>query len=358
MLSYLLRRLLLVIPTLLGITAVVFFVMALAPGGVGASLLTHEGQMNPQQRRAMEQYLNQRYGLDKPPVVQYLRWLNKVSPFGYRDRADAKRGLPWFKSPDLGESFSRQRPVTALISESLPITLLLNVVTIPIIYTIAILTGIQAAKRRGQLFDVGGGTILLGLWSLPTILSGVLLIGFLSNQEYLRLFPTNGLHDIQADAMTFLPTTAGGSFQRGWLLDTLWHLVLPVVCMSYGGFAFLSKLQRGAVLENISLDYVRTARAKGLAEKEVLYRHVFRNSLIPLITVAANLLPALLAGTVVVETIFGISGMGRLMVEAAFVRDRELVLSDALVIGLVGLIAYLLADICYVVADPRVSYDA
>ncbi|UCE88617.1 MAG: ABC transporter permease, partial [Pseudomonadota bacterium] len=150
---------------------------------------------------------------------------------------------------------------------------------------------------------------------------------------------------------------AQGEFVRGFLLDRLWHLALPVLCLSYGGFAFLSKLARTSVLENLLADYARTARAKGVSERDVLWRHVFRNSLLPLITVAASLLPGLLGGSVIVESIFSIEGMGKLAVEAVKGRDRELVLSITLISGLLTLAGYLLADLCYAIADPRVSYD-
>ena len=124
-----------------------------------------------------------------------------------------------------------------------------------------------------------------------------------------------------------------GQFQRGWLLDAIWHLVLPVICISYGGFAFLAKLMRSSVLENLSADFARTARAKGLPENVVLFRHVLSNSLLPLITVAAYILPGMLGGSLIVETIFGINGMGRLMIEAIYMKDRELVMSETLVVG-------------------------
>ena len=133
--------------------------------------------------------------------------------------------------------------------------------------------------------------------------------------------------------------------------------MLPVVCLTYSGFAFLTKLTRASVLENLQSDYARTARAKGASERAVLWRHVFRNSLLPLITVAASILPGLLIGSVIVETIFSIDGMGRLVVEAVQMRDREVVLSVTLVTGLLTLVSYLLMDICYAVADPRVSYE-
>jgi peptide/nickel transport system permease protein len=153
--------------------------------------------------------------------------------------------------------------------------------------------------------------------------------------------------------MSFLPS--GGN--RGWLLDMVWHLVLPIVCLTYGGFAFLSKLMRASVLENLSADYARTARAKGLSERVVLMRHVLSNSLLPLITVAAGVLPGLLGGSVVVETIFSINGMGRLIIEAINMKDRELVMSETYVITLISLLCILVSDILYAVADPRVSYE-
>lgn len=405
MLSYVLRRFLLVFPTLIGMTALIFFVMATSPGGAAADLVEQEGQMRPEERRRMIEYLNQRYGLNQPLLVQYFRWLNKVSPVGFRtwrpgdaevvesrkkeaqvkaakeaelkaagaESATIEKALgkievspapgdfrfnkPAVKVPDLGESFRIRRSVGALVRESLPITVLLNVMSIPVVYGVAIIIGIQAARHRGKVVDVASGTFLLALWSLPVILAGVLLQGFLTSREYVQLFPTTGLHDLNAEAMTFLPRWGPQGWERGWLLDSMWHLVLPVVCLSYGGFAFLAKLMRGSVLETISSDFVRTARAKGVGERVVLYVHVFRNSLLPLITMAARILPGLLAGSVIVETIFGIPGMGSLLVKGVQTRDRELVLSISMISGVLGLLSYLLADIGYAIADPRVSYE-
>ena len=156
--------------------------------------------------------------------------------------------------------------------------------------------------------------------------------------------------------MSFFPRFSGG-FERGYLLDSMWHLVLPVVCITYGTVAYYSKLTRTALLETLSSDFVRTARAKGLGEGVVLYRHAFRNSLIPLITVAGSFLPRLVTGSIVVETIFNINGMGKLAIESLFSNDRELFLSVSLIILLLQLGGYLLADILYAIADPRVSYD-
>ena len=348
------------IPTLIGVTVIVFFVMAWSPGGVGGSLLNEMGEVESEQARILREYYNRRYGLDDPLVVQYLRWVNQVSPVGFAtEYTEEGRRLGAFKIkvPDLGESFSRGRPVVDLYAEHLPITLLLNLITFPIIYGIAIVTGVYAARHRGELFDVTSGVTLLGLWSAPVIWIGVMLIGFLASNQYLQWFPASGLSSTRAGEFMFLPAWGPEGFERGWLLDRAWHLVLPVACLTYGGFAFLSKLMRASLLDNLSADFVRTARAKGVSDREVLWRHAFRNSLLPLITIAAGIIPGLLAGSVIVEQIFSIPGMGKLTLEAIWARDRELVLAGALVSGLLGLLSILLADLCYAVADPRVSYD-
>jgi peptide/nickel transport system permease protein len=263
---------------------------------------------------------------------------------------------PKLKFPDLGDSFVRGRPVNDLVWEAIPVTLLLQLIALPISYALAIWLGIQQARRRGSTFDFSMSGITLALWSVPSIWVGVLLIGYFANDQYLHWFPTNGLNDLNETGMRFLPHTGPGGFEKGWLLDRLYHIILPIICLTYVNFAFLSRLTRGALLDNLGADFVRTARAKGLAERIVLYRHAFRNSLIPLITVIVNLLPAMVTGSVVVESIFGINGMGKLFVEAATQRDFEMLLSITLVAGVLELIAYLLGDIGYAVADPRVSY--
>lgn len=411
MLVYVFRRLLLMVPTLAGITLVVFVVMAASPGGLGAQALVDGSQLEPQARAALEAYYNRRYGLDQPPPVQYLRWLNAISPVGFTREADGSLGaFSFFKGSDLGESFRYGRPVSALLAERVPVTLLLNLLTIPLIYVLAIAVGVRAGARAGGRFDVASNVVLLGLWSVPSMLAGVLLIGFFASAQYWHWFPTGGLSSREALQAPFLPyfpsagaalaavgcilggtaasvmlalrrgagavwvmvcglcglvagiwlaraTGALAGVQAGFLLDRLWHLALPVLVLSYGGLAFLAKLARSAVLENLAADYARTARAKGVAEADVLWRHVFRNSLLPLITVSAGLLPGLLAGSVVVESLFGIDGMGKLAVEAVQTRDRELVLSVTLVSGVLTLVGYLLADLAYALADPRVSYD-
>lgn len=497
-LSYTLRRLVLLVPTLLGVLAVVFFVMALSPGGFGGAALNAEGaQTQGEDAKRIRRQLERRYGLDQPTHVQFGRWLNRVSPLGFRssdelrfsdeereaaathfegaafvtrprvlesavDAAaelanyqaipldEAAAGLratldaagagtldetlflaldspleaserarleprvqaaaeaaetaaaadgasdpsppsvksapvvasaqsavlsalqesaagrsrirfdrPALKMPDLGTSL-RGVPVSDLLVSAVPVTVLLNALSIPLIYLVAIGAGLGAASRRGGAFDIGSGLLFLSLWSVPTIWAGVLAINYFASAEHFRWFPTGGLSDLRSDEMPFLPRfhAAGGGegFQRGALLDTLWHLVLPVAILTYGGFAVTAKVMRGAVLDSLSADYIRTARAKGLSPRVVLWRHAFRNSVLPLVTLASSLLPALLAGSVVVETIFSIEGMGKLGVDAAFQKDREVVMAVTLIGGVLGLLSELIRDLLYAAVDPRVSY--
>ncbi len=261
--------------------------------------------------------------------------------------------------PELGFSYARSRPVVDLILEALPRTLLLNAIAVPIIYLIAVPAGMLMAVRRGTLVDVGLGATVVALWSVPIVWTGVLLVGFLASDEYLGWFPTGGLQSTGADEFLLWPTTdpATGVWQRGYILDVLWHVTLPVVCLVYAGFAIISKQTRAAMLDNFNADYVRTAKAKGVKYSDVVFRHVFRNSLLPLITMFATIFPAMLAGSVVVERIFSIPGMGSLILEAIALRDRELLLANTLMVGVVNLLALLLADILYALADPRISYD-
>jgi peptide/nickel transport system permease protein len=174
-----------------------------------------------------------------------------------------------------------------------------------------------------------------------------MLIGFLANPQSFGWFPSAGLQRTDTSRLSF----------AGMLGDYLWHLTLPLACYTYGGFAFLSKLMRASILENLYLDYARTARAKGLPGHTVLLRHVFRNSLLPLITVAAGILPGLLGGSVIVETMFSIQGMGQLAFQATLARDLPVIQALGFVTGVLVLVSYLLTDLCYAFADPRVSYD-
>lgn len=516
MLTYIVRRILLMFPTLIGITLLVFMLLALSPGGIGAGILAAGGGGTMQSSNSIaiqRAKLEDRYGLNESAFMQYMRWLGRISPvkFGKPDlvapsgdlvtrprpipepagwrwfitelptatpvnpaeitqkfpeaddaaRAEAfklverkytearagftasdaelrdalKRyvqarlpraewgqfiekeriragslgaltpdkaskeyaelvplakkaidawgeavgarayllaamdtkpypaagvqlipGVLGVAKPDLGIAFSTQQPVVDLIGRHLPVTLLLNLIATPIIYFVAIPSGILAAVKKGSWADVGLGGVFIALYSVPVVLAGVLALGYFATPEYLPWFPPSGLGDKQAETYTFLPWIIDAHWQRGYLVDALWHVVLPVLCLVYASFAVISKQARAAMLENFNADYVRTAKAKGVSNHDVVYRHVFRNSLLPLITIFVTIFPAMLAGSVVIERIFSIPGMGFLLLDAIAQRDRELILANTTIIAVVNLLALLLADILYAFADPRISY--
>ena len=266
-------------------------------------------------------------------------------------------GIANFDWPDFGKSFTIGRPVIDLIAEALPVTLLLNVAAVPIIYLVAVPFGMHAAARHNKLFDKISGSVFVIFWSIPVVWAGVLAIGFMADKQYLGLFPVSGLHSNNADEMKFLPDWGQNGFEAGYFLDTVWHMVLPVFCLVYGGWAVLAKQTRAAMLDTYTMDFVRTARAKGVSDHDVKWYHVFRNSLLPVITIFVLVFPAMLAGSVVVERIFSIPGMGSLILTAIFNLDRDVILANVFMIAVLNLLALLLADILYAAADPRVTFD-
>jgi peptide/nickel transport system permease protein len=318
------------IPTILGITIMVFAISRFAPGDPVSLSMGPGGQLDAQRAADVRKVRMALYGLDKPIPVQYAIWLKRVVKL------------------DFGDSIKHHRPVIDLIAERLPITLALNIISIVIIYIISIPLGIFTAVRQGRLSDKVSSVILFMLWSLPTMWAGQMLIGYFCGPTFKNWFPPAGLSSNFADALPFFP----------WLGDRLWHLVLPVVCLSYSGFAYLTKQVRAGMLDNLRADYIRTARAKGLSNWTVTFKHAFRNSVIPVITIMATLLPAMIGGSVIIESIFSISGMGRLAFEAITTRDYNVVMAVATIAGVLDIVGLLLADIAYAIADPRISFES
>jgi ABC-type dipeptide/oligopeptide/nickel transport system permease component len=338
MFSYIVRRLILMVPTLLGMSLVVFAVIRTAPGltTAGGAFGAGGEMKNQQAREAAQQALKRKLrmiddqGHPISPPMQYLLWLN-----------DTVHG-------NFGTSVQFEgKPVADLLRERIPVTLSLNLVAAFLTYLVAIPGGMLASVKRGKVFDLFWSFSTLALFSLPIMWVGSMAIGFLCNPRYLGLFPAAGIHSTNTTWMT--------SFQ--YAMDYFWHAVLPVLCLSYGGLAYVSKLKRAAMLDNLGLDYVRTARAKGLSELTIVTRHVFRNSLLPMITIFAGIIPGLLGGAIITETIFSIKGMGDLMLNATFSRDLPILQAEAFIGSVISLICLLITDICYAIADPRVSYD-
>lgn len=247
----------------------------------------------------------------------------------------------------LGYSETWRSDVRSVLLSRLPITLYINLIAFPIIYIIAIPVGMVMALKRGRGFDASANVVMLALWSIPTVLTATLAIGYLAQGgKGLQWFPTGGLTSTYYASLDF----------PGKMLDRVWHLALPVACIVYGGFAYLAKQMRASMLDNFTMDYVRTALAKGVPRSKIVLVHVLRNSLIPIITIFATILPALIAGSVIIERIFNIEGMGMMAFIGVTNRDYDVVQALALIFGVLNLLSLLIADIVYAIVDPRIAY--
>lgn len=309
------------IPLLLGITIICFFVMRLAPG----SPTDLQTQMNPKSSVEMKERLRTLYELDKPIYAQYWSWLKKIS-----------RG-------DLGISFSSDlRPVAAKITERLPITIILEFLSLLIIIGVAIPIGVLSAVHQDSLFDKITGVFVFIGFAVPTFWLALLLMIFFGIQ--LGWLPISGLRSLNYEYLT------------PWMqfVDLAKHLVLPVFISAFGGLAGLSRYMRANMLEVIRQDYIMTARAKGLSERAVIYRHALRNALLPAITILGLSIPGLIGGSVIFETIFAIPGMGQLFYMAVMARDYPTVMGILLIGAILTLLGNLIADVSYAVADPRI----
>ena len=324
MLNYTIRRLLLLIPTLFGITIVTFLIVNLAPGDPVE--LINRGEMDARISPAAYHNMLHLYGLDEPIQVRYFTWLKRVC------------------SLDFGSSFIDHRPVIEKIVERLPATLSLNITSLLISIVLAIPLGLYAAVKQHSRFDKMGGTALYVLYSLPEFWVALLLIMFLGVR--LHLLPINGMESIDARHLGFF----------GYWWDRFLHMILPTFCLTYGSLAFLSRFVRGSSLEVIRQDYIRTARAKGLAERRIVYTHVFRNTMIPLLTLLGLLLPTLISGSIILESIFSWPGVGNLFFNAVLARDYPVVMGLSTITAVLVLFSTLLADLLYAWADPRVTY--
>lgn len=252
---------------------------------------------------------------------------------------------------DFGDSYVKRRPVMSLIAEALPISLVISLISIFLSYLIAIPLGVFSAIKKHTPTDKVVTVILFVLYSLPSFwVAGILLLTT-TGPPFFDWFPARGLNSegirLGEEGVSFVT----------WLLDRLWHLVLPVLCLTYGSLAFISRQMRSAMLETINQDYIRTAQAKGLPAYSVIFKHALRNSLIPILTISAGLLPELIAGAVIIESIFTIPGMGTLTLEAILNRDYPVVNAILLFSALLTLLGILLADLSYAIADPRIKYS-
>ncbi len=320
--KYIIRRILMLISTFIGITIISFAVMHLAPGGP----VTVQSNFNPKMTPEVRQRLIKEYGLDKPLYVQY--WL-------------------WFKGLchlDLGRSFAPdRRPVWNKIKERLPVTLLINGLSLIVILIISIPLGVAAAVRHQSLFDQVTTVLVFIGYAAPSFWVALLLMLLFGVK--LGWLPISGLHSIIGYKQMTM-------WQKLW--DWTKHLILPVFVSAIGGLAGLSRYTRSSMLEVLRQDYITTARAKGLPEKQVIYKHALRNALLPLITILGLSIPTLIGGSVIFESIFAIPGIGQLMWTSVMSRDYPVLMGNLVIVSILTLLGNLIADICYALADPRI----
>jgi peptide/nickel transport system permease protein len=321
--AYLVQRLLWMIPTFFGITLLTFGIIHLAPGDPLSATVMDQG--GGPSREAIEAFRHT-MGLDLPLHVRYGHWLEHIVTF------------------DFGLSSYDHRPVADKVLEALPNTLMLSGLALLFSYLLAVPLGVLSAVKRGRWIDRALTLGLFLLYSLPSFWVAVVLLLLLGGGRFLELFPLQGLHS----------RGASGLGTMSWLADLAWHLVLPVFCLTYASLASLSRYTRSSMLEVLRQDYVRTARAKGLSEPVVVLKHALRNAVLPVVTLLGLSLPHLVGGSVVVEQIFGVPGMGRLGFQALATRDYNTVMAVTTLAALLTMVGVLLSDLAYSLLDPRI----
>ena len=340
---YILKRILLMFPTLLGVLLLTFVVIQFVPGGpveqylaeakAGANAtggdtggIAYRGSQGVDPKR-IEQ-IKALYGFDKPAHERFWIMLGQFARF------------------DLGKSFFQNKDVSELILEKLPVSISLGLWTFFISYLVAVPLGVAKAVRAGSRFDTVTTLLVLVGYAIPGFVLGVVLLVVFGGQ--LQWFPLRGLTSSNWESLSW----------GARIVDYLWHIAMPVTAMVLGSFAVTTILTKNAFLEEIRKQYVVTARAKGLAERQVLYRHVFRNALIPIITgFPAAFIGAFFTGALLIETLFSLDGLGLLGYESVIRRDYPVVLGTLFLFTLIGLVTKLIGDLCYVWVDPRVRFD-
>jgi peptide/nickel transport system permease protein len=326
--KYIARRLLGAIPLVIGIATIVFFAVNLAPGDPTARFLS------PGMSQAVIDQMRTNFGLDEPVHVRYVKWVGAML------------------TGDFGYSFSHSRPVLDVLSDFLPNTLVLSAAALLVAFVLGILLGTVQAVRQYSKLDSGLSVVLLFFYSMPSFWLALMLILTMSlfarNVWELPIwFPASGMVSTEYDFLSF----------GGQLRDRFMHLVLPTLSLALVLTAGIARYMRGSMLEVIRQDYVRTARAKGLSERVVVFKHALRNALIPIITLVGLYIPVLFSGTIFIETVFAWPGMGRTIYDAILQRDYPLVMAGSFFFAVMVVAANLIADILYAVVDPRIRYE-
>lgn len=340
--SYILKRLLLMIPTLFGVLTLTFVVIQFVPGGPVEQAVRElrKGQEQGGAPFGMRAYagvdaqqiaqLKTLYGFDKPPLERYMLMLSRYARF------------------DLGDSYFRHQSVWSLVISKLPVSISIGLWTFLLTYLISVPLGIAKAVRNGSRFDVWTSIVVLVGYAIPGFVLGVLLLVLFGGGTFLQLFPLRGLTSDNWSQLSML----------GKIADYLWHIALPVTASVVGSFAVVTMLTKNAFLDQIRRQYVLTARAKGLPERCVLFTHVLRNAMLPLVVgFPAAFIGAFFTGSLLIETLFSLDGLGLLSYESVLRRDYPVVLGTLYLFTLIGLITQLISDLCYVLVDPRIQFD-
>lgn len=322
MLSYIIRRLLGIIPLLFGITIISFAIIHLAPG----KPTTIEQSLNPKISQDARLRLEKLYGLDQPIHTQYFNWLKRLVKL------------------DFGRSFGDNRQVTEKILERIPITLTINILSLFFILLLAIPIGIKSAINPNKAFDKIMTIFVFIGFSMPTFWLALLLMNLFGVK--LNWFPISGIKSLDYEYLN--------SWQK--FIDLVRHLSLPIFISSITGLAGLSRYMRSSMLEALNQPYIYTAKAKGLSERAIAYKHGLRNAILPIVTILGLSIPGLLGGSVIFESIFAIPGIGRLFYEAVMMRDYPLIMAEVILGAVLTMLGNLTADISYAYVDPRIRY--
>jgi peptide/nickel transport system permease protein len=323
MLVYIIRRVLGLIPLLIGISLICFLVIHLAPGEPAII----DGELGTKSTAELREQFREIYGLDKPLHVQYWDWLSRMVRL------------------DFGLSMTTdQQPVMDKIKERLPVTLLLNLLTMVVILLVSVPLGVASATKHGKAFDKATTVAVFAAFATPGFWFALMLM--LVFGVWLGWLPISGLTSLHFDMLNPVEK----------VLDVARHLVLPVLALTFGAFAYNSRIIRGSMLEVIRQDYITTARAKGLSEGKVIYKHALRNALLPMVTIFGLWIPELIGGAVIIETIFAIPGMGRLFFSSVMMRDYTTIMGILTIGAFLTLLGNLVADILYTIADPRIRH--
>jgi len=357
--AYFIRRFLLIIPTFIGITMVSFIVMQFVPGGPveraimqikmgaaqqgeGGAVGGEFGAENELPEKALQQ-LKEYYGFDKPWYIRYWNWLCNVVPL--------KLTYPFVKWPNLGKSYKYREPVWDLIVKRFPVSIYFGLVGFVLSYAVCIPLGVFKAIKHGTVFDAVSSMIVFIGYSIPGFAAGVILLVLFGGGSFWKLFPLGGFRPPNWDQMW----QAGNYW---WCIKMqLWHTVLPVFCYMIGSFATLTVLMKNSLMENLGQDYIRTAFAKGLSEKVVIFKHALRNSLIPIATGLGHLLSLVIAGSYLIEKVFNIDGIGLLGYTSIVQRDYPVAMGMIVIASLLKLFGNIVSDILYCIIDPRIRFS-